>query len=68
MKTSTSILNIKWQYTFFVGLLFALLYIAVDDNNVVAPSIESIFYNIAWFSIFSTIFLKLKTRFRKSEN
>ena len=67
MKIPISMPNIRWQHTLFVGLLFAVLYIAVDDNNIVARSTESIFYYIAWFSIFATIFLTLRTKFRKRE-
>ena len=67
MKIPISLPNIRWQHTLFVGLLFAVLYIAVDDNNIVARSAESIFYYIAWFSIFATIFLTLRTKFRKRE-
>ena len=60
MKIPISMPNIRWQHTLFVGLLFAVLYIAVDDNNIVARSTESIFYRIAWFGIFATIFLTLR--------
>ena len=67
MKIPISMPNIRWQHTLFVGLLFAVLYIAVDDNNIVARSTESIFYFIAWFGIFATIFLTLRTKFRKRE-
>ena len=67
MKIPISMPNIRWQHTLFVGLLFAVLYIAVDDNNIVARSTESIFYRIAWFGIFPTIFLTLRTKFRKRE-
>jgi len=67
MKIPISMPNIRWQHTLFVGLLFAVLYIAVDDNNIVARSTESIFYYIAWFGIFATIFLTLRTKFRKRE-
>jgi hypothetical protein len=54
--------KIKWKHTLIVGLLFAVVYILVDDNNVVPRSIENIFYYIAWFSIFITIFLALKKK------
>lgn len=60
-------LNIKWQYTLFIGLFFAMIYIAVDDNNIVARSIENIFYYIAWLGIFATIFLVLRKKVRNRE-
>jgi len=65
VRIPVSIPNIKWQHTLFVGLIFAVIYIAVDDNNIVAGSIESIFYYIAWFGILATIYLALRTKFRK---
>ena len=61
-----NITNIKWQYTLIVGLFFAVIYIIVDDNNIVARNIEGVFYYIAWLGIFSTIFLVLRKRFRKN--
>lgn len=65
MKIPVSLSNIKWQHTLFLGLLFAAIYIAVDDNNVVARSVENIFYYIAWLGISATVFLVLRTKFRK---
>jgi len=59
-------LNIKWQHTLLVGLLFAVAYIIVDDNNFVARGVEDTLYYIAWFGIFATIFLALRKKLLKS--
>ena len=62
MKKTFFLASIKWKHTLIIGLLFAVAYILVDDNNVVPRSIENVFYYIAWLSIFITIFLALKKR------
>ena len=49
-----------------VGLLFAVAYIIVDDNNFVARGVEDTLYYIAWFGIFATIFLALRKKLLKS--
>ena len=54
--------NIKWQYTLLSGLLFAVVYILLDDNNVVSSGIEGAIYYTAWAGIFATVFLVLKKR------
>ena len=46
-----------WRVLLFFGLLFGGAYVIVDDNNVVPRGIENAFYYLAWFCIFTAIFL-----------
>ncbi|OGN03291.1 MAG: hypothetical protein A2655_00475 [Candidatus Yanofskybacteria bacterium RIFCSPHIGHO2_01_FULL_43_42] len=62
MKNNLIMANIKWQYTLLVGLLFAVVYILLDDNNMVSSGIEGAIYYTAWTGIFATILLLLKKR------
>jgi len=62
MKNSLTIANIKWQCTLLMGLLFAVVYILLDDNNIVSSGIEGAIYYTAWASIFVTMLLLLKKR------
>ncbi len=62
MKNILTTSNIKWQHTLFVGLLFAIAYIVVDDNNIVIRGVENTFYYTAWSGIFVAIFLALKNK------
>ncbi|GEM_PF-5077134 len=57
MKKTFSLSSIKWKHTLIIGLLFAVAYILVDDNNIVPRSVEDIFYYLAWLSFLVTIFL-----------
>lgn len=62
MKNTLTIQNIKWYHTILVGILFAIAYIVVDDNNIVSDGVQNTFYYIAWTGIFATIFLALKRK------
>ncbi|HXK41044.1 MAG TPA: hypothetical protein VJ046_03035 [Candidatus Paceibacterota bacterium] len=62
MKNILTKVDIKWQYALLVGLIFAVAYIVIDDNNVVSRGIENTLYYIAWSGIFATIFLALKNK------
>jgi len=45
-----------------VGLVSAVAYILLDDNNIVSLGVENVFYTIAWLGIISTALLALRQR------
>jgi hypothetical protein len=45
-----------------MGLLLAIAYILVDDNNIVSRGVEDTFYYLAWFGFLATIFLAFSVK------
>ena len=45
-----------------VGLVSAVAYILLDDNNIVSLGVENVVYTIAWLGIISTALLALRQR------
>ena len=45
-----------------VGLVSAVAYILLDDNNIVSLQVENVVYTIAWLGIISMALLALRQR------